>query len=140
MGMKRITKRGGNGATYCDCLDGCYQGCQKVLGTLAAYEDAGLTPERVAELAEAERDGRLVVLPCKVGDTVYFVPEGAPKIADSIVLGLSYEISTEKTPAKTWVCIDPEGRKGLEICELIGETVFLKPEAAEAALMERKDR
>lgn len=26
------------------------------------YEDSGLTPERVAELAQAERDGRLVVL------------------------------------------------------------------------------
>lgn len=63
---------------------------------LAAYEDTGLTPERCAEfaradaegryivmrdaeqegvarlreLAEADKEGRLVVLPCKVGDTV----------------------------------------------------------------------
>jgi hypothetical protein len=65
---------------------------------LAAYEDTGLTPEEVLpkdkadeialklmrladlesicsythlrELAEADKDGRLVVLPCKVGDTV----------------------------------------------------------------------
>ena len=28
---------------------------------------------RMAEIAQAERDGRLVVLPCKVGDTVYRV-------------------------------------------------------------------
>ena len=27
---------------------------------------------RLRELAEADKDGRLVVLPCKVGDTVYF--------------------------------------------------------------------
>lgn len=65
---------------------------------LAAYEDTGLTPERCAEfaradageryivmrdaeqegvarlreLAEADMDGRVLVLPCKVGDTVYF--------------------------------------------------------------------
>lgn len=65
---------------------------------LAAYEDTGMTPEsvealklsmmgkaiaeikefnglpvdRLRELAEADKDGRLVVLPCKVGDTVYF--------------------------------------------------------------------
>ena len=60
---------------------------------LAAYEDTGLTPEqcenaktiiesafsddtskveRIRELLKADRDGRLVVLPCKVGDTVYF--------------------------------------------------------------------
>ena len=63
---------------------------------LADYEDTGLTPEevsalirdwcdlctivgecggisRVRELDEADRAGRLVVLPCKVGDTVYKV-------------------------------------------------------------------
>lgn len=62
---------------------------------LAAYEDTRLTPEvfqsyvvflqdlignqkasealdRFRWLAEADKDGRLVVLPCKVGDTVYF--------------------------------------------------------------------
>ena len=63
---------------------------------LAAYEDTGLTPEeikapftedtminlaaqalgvepsRLRELAEADKDGRVVVLPCKVGDTVWF--------------------------------------------------------------------
>lgn len=65
---------------------------------LAAYEDTGLEPEsvealklsmmgkaiseitefdglpidRLRELTEADKDGRLVVLPCKVGDTVYF--------------------------------------------------------------------
>ena len=60
---------------------------------LADYEDTGLTPEqcenaktiiesafsddtskveRIRELLKADKDGRLVVLPCKVGDTVYF--------------------------------------------------------------------
>ncbi|MFA5675420.1 MAG: hypothetical protein WDA65_02760 [Christensenellales bacterium] len=43
----------------------------KMLYRLAAYEDTGLEPEEVAELAQAKADGRLVVLPCKVGDVVY---------------------------------------------------------------------
>lgn len=30
-------------------------------------------PARLRELAEADRDGRVVVLPCKVGDTVYMI-------------------------------------------------------------------
>lgn len=30
----------------------------------------GWTPDHLRELARAEKDGRLVVLPCKVGDTV----------------------------------------------------------------------
>ena len=56
---------------------------------LAAYEDSRLSPEdaanlhailrlgdgmtlmRLRELAVADKDGRVVVLPCKVGDTVY---------------------------------------------------------------------
>ena len=41
---------------------------------LAAYEDLGLTPEEIAyakDLLAAEKDGRCVVLPCNVGDTVY---------------------------------------------------------------------
>ena len=68
---------------------------------LAAYEDTGLTPQevismhgewcammsvlnsigsydRLRELAEADRDGRVVVLPYKVGDTVYLLFAGNP--------------------------------------------------------------
>lgn len=56
---------------------------------LAAYEDTGLEPEdiktvqenlkpipfaRYREIMEAERDSRAVVLPCKVGDTIYVIP------------------------------------------------------------------
>ena len=63
---------------------------------LARYEDTGLAPaevlsmhsewnammsvlnsigsyDRLRELAEADRDGRVMVLPCKVGDTVYYL-------------------------------------------------------------------
>ena len=73
---------------------------RKVWERLKAYEDRGCAPEevlpkdkadeialklmrladleslcsytRLRELAEADKDGRVVVLPCKVGDTVYF--------------------------------------------------------------------
>ena len=66
----------------------------RLLDRVAEYEDTELTPEeidmdheaaeqlrhlcrdcdldRLEELAEADKEGRLVVLPCKVGDTVYF--------------------------------------------------------------------
>ncbi len=66
----------------------------EVCERLTAYEDTGLTPEqvykmygeycllesalknygshkRMKELAEADKGGRIVVLPCKVGDTVW---------------------------------------------------------------------
>ena len=79
-----------------DCVD-C-TAFDKLIERLAAYEDTGLYPEsvealklsmmgkaiseitefdglpidRLRELAEADKDGRVVVLPCKVGDTVWF--------------------------------------------------------------------
>lgn len=72
---------------------------EKIVNLLGAYEDTGLTPEgvealtlsmmgkavaeikefdglpidRQKELAEADKEGRVVVLPCKVGDTVYMI-------------------------------------------------------------------
>lgn len=75
------------GGSYCES-GSCTQ--RKVWERLKAYEDTGLTPELVRETAElaiwvhdngiekikewikADKEGRLVVLPCKVGDTVYF--------------------------------------------------------------------
>ena len=82
---------------------------------LREYLDTGLTPERCAEfaradaegryivmrdaeqegvarlreLAEADKDGRVVVLPCKVGDTVYFV--NAKQILEFAVVGYAVD-------------------------------------------------
>lgn len=74
--MTRITDRD-NGNPY---IKKCFEGdgypdmstskcdlCEHFLAVfekLAAYEDAGLTPDRAAELAAADRDKRLAVLPC----------------------------------------------------------------------------
>ena len=40
---------------------------------LAEYEDSGLSPLDVAELAKAKAENRLVVLPCKVGDMIFHI-------------------------------------------------------------------
>lgn len=47
-----------------------------ILNKLAAYENTGLTPEEVIkykELIEANRNGLIVKLPCKVGSTVFVI-------------------------------------------------------------------
>ena len=78
-----------------DCVD-C-PAFDKLIERLAAYEDTGLTPEEIKapftedaminlaaqalgvepsrrrELAVADKDGRVVVLPCKEGTTVYCI-------------------------------------------------------------------
>ena len=38
----------------------------------SAFSDDTSKAERIRELLKADKDGRLVVLPCKVGDTVWF--------------------------------------------------------------------
>ena len=133
---------------------------------LAAYEDTGLTPEeikapftedtminlaaqalgvepdRLRKLAEADKDGRVVVLPCKVGDTVYMIEH----IFD-IDNGVCDEICARKVIGhggnnlnKLWLI----GSGG--ICNVsifvseFGKTVFLTREEAERATEEMEGK
>jgi hypothetical protein len=40
---------------------------------LKAYEDTGLEPEECAEYAQTEKEGRLLVLPCAIGEEAWVV-------------------------------------------------------------------
>ena len=118
---------------------------------LAAYEDTGLTPEeikapftedtminlaaqalgvepsRLRELAEADKDGRCVVLPCKVGDTVWrIVRDGEPHITRDEVRDMYF--ADDMT-----LCVELVGGR-VTFTEKFGKTVFLSREEAEKAL------
>lgn len=75
--LDRYTKRGENGKALCNC-DTCNGDCYKCeltdkqMERLAAYEDSGLSPEQVQEIAKAQTDGRLAVLPAKWRSDYYF--------------------------------------------------------------------
>ena len=97
--MNRLTKRIDGKLVFPNELIGVMMtpsndAMYQILTRLAAYEDTGLEPEQVLELKSftqggihktddgwkhvqellrAEQEGRMVVLPCKVGDTVYRV-------------------------------------------------------------------
>lgn len=154
--MKRLTFEG----NFCDiaqcaeipggsfCEDGaCSQ--RKVWERLKEYEDTGLTPEqcaeyakadrrdaeqegikRLRELAEADKEGRIVVLPCKVGDVVYgFYGEKTilPMVAKWIETNTDgWCIAAQYTP------MAPRFYRFSDF----GKTVFLTREEAEAALKE----
>ena len=131
-------------------------------GRLMQYEDTGLTPERCAEfaradaegryivmrdaeqegvarlreLAEADKDGRLVVLPCKVGQRVFALMDTDKHISECEVkqIGMGNEIG--------FICLEPIGAKGREYGVALngfGKTVFLTREEAEKALEATKD-
>ena len=72
--------QGENGCTDCPIA--------KAFDRLAAYEETGLEPE---ELAQSEKEGRLVVLPCDVGDKLYDVTLG--EVREKIVISLSMLLS-----------------------------------------------
>ena len=91
---------------------------------------------RLRELAEADKDGRLVVLPCKVGQRVFALLDTDKHISECEVkqIGLGNEIG--------FVGIEPIGARGREYGVSIkgfGKTVFLTREEAEAALEAMKD-
>ena len=144
---------------------------------LAAYEDTGMTPEeidmdheaaetlrqlcrgcdldRLEKLAEADKDGRLVVPPCKVGDTVWAASGKIIKCEiDEMYLcdggGIEYLVTFDCDGADCKGCPfnrweqDCSGERYCE-CEYgcssfkdsdIGKTIFLTREEAEKALKE----
>lgn len=126
---------------------------EKLRGRLKAYEDTGLTPEevsalvkdwsdlrtivgecggldRVRALAKADRDGRLVVRPCKVGDTLFRVFAGEileHKVRNMRYLAIQGRWDIDTTPFCSYVESS------------IGKTIFLTREKAEKALEAKKD-
>lgn len=121
---------------------------------LADYEDTELTPEevlsmkfewcammdalnsigggytRLRELAEADRAGRLVVQPCKVGDTLFRVFAG--EIFEHRVGSMKYFAIQGRWDIETYPfcpCVESS----------IGKTIFLTSEAAKKALEAMKD-
>ena len=88
-----------------------------------------MTIERLKELTDADKDGRVVVLPCKVGDTVWrIVRGGEPHITRDEVRDMYF--ADDMTP-----CIELVGGR-VTFTEKFGKTVFLTREEAEKALQE----
>ncbi|MGI5987743.1 MAG: hypothetical protein ACOX7M_06330 [Dysosmobacter sp.] len=92
--------------------------------------------DRLRELVEADRDGRCVVLPCKVGDTVYLLNHHLGRIFENVVSSFSVGYGSNNKNTINTVYIGECGSKTFRKWKFqqIGKTVFLDHEAAEAAL------
>lgn len=131
---------------------------------LAAYEDTGLTPDEITkafegkkavfdlyfgidqrriahlhELLQAEQKGRLLVLPCKVGDTVWtnisikgdrYRKSDRPYQVKVVFIGMGAETSYFHVEYSN-------GRVFPFDSDQIGKTIFLTCEEAEQALVEK---
>lgn len=86
---------------------------------------------RLRELAEADKDGRLVVLPCKVGDGLWtFCSHPVEQVYSFTVTDIS--TLNGRTMLNTSRC-------GVIDARDVGKTVFLTREEAEKALEAMKD-
>lgn len=135
-------------------------------GRLMQYEDTGKTPvevstlvkdwndlctivgecggiSRVKALAEADKDGRLVVLPCKVGDTLWVTGrDNVPREMELEAPDIRAVCTDEDN-----LCMSTCNRKPDGFCAYrlrndgadIGKTVFLTREEAENALEAMND-
>ena len=93
--------------------------------------------DRLRELVEADREGRCVVLPCKLGDTVFKIGASIcmwreTDHCDEYCNGYEYRDCWEGCRA---VC---EDKFSLDDLQRFGKNVFLTREAAEAALKARE--
>lgn len=131
-----------------------------IIERLAAYEDTGMTPEeidalqkreqglaemlvnvscgcavsysRLAELAQAEKDGRLVVLPCKPDEIFYQWKRGDDCPSVSRFEGVEISEDGEITyPMKRW-------GEAFTLDDF-GKTIFLSRADAKAALAAQKE-
>ena len=130
------------------------QGVRELLVRLAEYEDTGLTPGEIKSMQEeyfsglemaklhsalmelkkyqeADKDGRIVVLPCKVGQRVFALLDTDKHISECEVkqIGMGNEIG--------FIGLEPICARGREYGVALngfGKTVFLTREEAEKAL------
>ena len=148
--------------TYWNEEYGCWSyhcGSGEAANRLADYENTELTPEevsmlvkdwsdlctivgecgglsRVRELAEVDRDGRLVVLPCQSGEHVFALLDDQTHV---------WECEVEHAVLDGWrkvFAIRPLGHSKDSYYApfgAFGQTVFLTREEAEAALEAKRD-
>ena len=94
--------------------------------------------DRLAEICEAECEGRLVVLPCKVGDTVYVRGESFPCEIEQITITEDYINFEWASFDRSYECTECWDEGVFKLSD-IGKTVFLTREEAEKALAEMEE-
>jgi hypothetical protein len=157
--MERLTFEGNFceiarcGYPTCPYKDGCSQ--KQVWERLKQYEDSklstedaanlhailrlgdGMTLMRLRELAVADQEGHVIVLPCKVGHRVFALLDTDKHISECEIkqIGLGNEIG--------FVGLEPIGARGRKYGVALkgfGKTVFLTREEAEKALAEMEGK
>lgn len=153
-GQDYFCKRG------CHEEGGCTNGCivPKIYVRLASLEDTGVSPEKVSWMKEvveaafdndtsrierahnlhvADKEGRVVVLPCKVGDTVFARLDNKSKYVCECKVK---QIVVGNIGFVTFAPIGAPEREYDVSLRGFGKTVFFSREEAEKALQKMEDK
>lgn len=132
---------------FCDDIEGCRY-CKFANGTgvidgqfahsfLSKVFGDDYDLNRLKELVEADKDGRCVVFPCKIGDTVYDIQMG--KITEKTIISIPFLLSKSVNHLCLHAINNRDALTTIDT-ENLGKTVFLTREEAEAALEKMKER
>ena len=153
--MERLTFEGNFcEIAQCECIKCQYDtDCsqKQVWERLKQHEDSGLSPEdaanlhailrlgdgmtlmRLRELAVADQEGRVIVLPCEVGHAAYWVHNGI--ITDCRINRI------QVNRKGVFLCLKSNKSHGaFRVDTCLGKTVFLTREEAEKALAELESK
>ena len=135
--MERLTEKIGN----TNCVKGCGSNCKYGFQHCRTedWENCKTIDDVIDKLAEyegLEEQGRLVKLPCKVGDVVYYVCDN--RVMSSEVLSVKYHAEAENHGVfiRERLAVDFEGIPAEIDFNTIGKTVFLTKSEAEQKLKE----
>lgn len=139
----------------------CRRGYEVALARLASYEATGLMPEqvvnaktiiesafaddtskaeRIRKLLAADKEDRVMILPCKVGDAVWFARSAYRQVDNPIEATVTGFTSYGTTGELIFTTMTVEGQITRRFLEhQIGKTAFLSLEEAERALEELKN-
>lgn len=155
LGTDHYMKCSGNCNVDMDCIDCPSFDC--LVERLAAYEDTGLTPEQcenakaiiesafsddtskaeqIRELLKADKEGRVVVLPCQSGEHVFALLDGQKRVRECEV---KYAVLDGWLKVFYLAPIDDPGNLYSAPFGAFGQSVFLTREEAEKALEATKN-
>lgn len=128
----------------CACRHRLFFDVYEIADRLAIIEDIlgdDYDLDRLRELADADRKGRCVVLPCMIGDTVYVLNHHLGRVFENEVAGFSVGYQSDNRNSVSTVYVGKYGSKTFRRWKFqqFGKTVFLTREEAEAALKEAEE-
>ena len=137
IGMERLTDRNADGDYF---YPKCFEKCDG-LGASRKCDNCEITTsicEKLGKYEDLDEQGRLVKLPCKIGDIIYRVNAGAKEpVIKMIVLQVNYkQLREDRIIIRIDAMNDNDMGESCYLLEDFGKNVFITKSEAEAKLKE----